>query len=460
MLSSRMSSITTHLARAMKNKKSSSLIAPTVKDISVRSVPSITPHYAFTTYANNNNNNTSCSGMFSWRPQKYNFSTATQAASNNDGNLGLDTLQKIKKELVEADVNNDGRIDSQELKTILKKHSDAFSDRDVVKLGELFYVAKAGGSISHGEFLDRVAYLAVTPDDKDGENDDGDDSGHGLTHRRAEIKKTHPLGLGNCGVEYLGGNRPVYTKDELDIEVTHVPPQSTTDKLAHFAVRVVRVCFDTVSLWKFGEITQAKVFRRVIFLETVAAIPGFVAAMVRHFRSLRTFSRDGGMLQMFLDEANNERMHLLTFVRMKNPGYIARALVLVSQTVIGAAFFIGYNISPALCHRFVGYVEEEACHTYTDIIKCIEEAPEGNEMAEWRTELAPAIARGYWNLGENGTVLDMIYAVRADEAEHRDVNHSCVGLKEGQMNPLFNPQDEFDKMLQKYATDIMTKDAK
>ena len=34
-------------------------------------------------------------------------------------------------------------------------------------------------------------------------------------------------------------------------------------------------------------------FRRVIFLETVAGIPGFVAAMVRHFKSLRTFQRDG-----------------------------------------------------------------------------------------------------------------------------------------------------------------------
>ena len=166
----------------------------------------------------------------------------------------------------------------------------------------------------------------------------------------------HPLGLGNCSAEYLGQDSRVYTDDELDIKLTHVPPVTFIDKVAHFGVRVIRLCFDTVSLWNFGEITQKKVFRRVIFLETVAAIPGFVAAMVRHFKSLRTFSRDGGMMQMFLDEANNERMHLLTFVRMKNPSYLARALVLVSQTVVGAGFFIVYNISPDLCHRFVGYV--------------------------------------------------------------------------------------------------------
>ena len=87
----------------------------------------------------------------------------------------------------------------------------------------------------------------------------------------------------------MGGHSRVYTPDELDIKLTHVPPVTFTDKLAHFAVKVVRVCFDTVSLWKVGEITQNKVFRRVIFLETVAGIPGFVAAMVRHFKSLRTF---------------------------------------------------------------------------------------------------------------------------------------------------------------------------
>ena len=74
---------------------------------------------------------------------------------------------------------------------------------------------------------------------------------------------------------------------------------------------MVRFCFDSISLWHTGDITQSKVLRRVIFLESVARIPAFVAATNRHFRSLRTFDRDGGMLNMFLDEANNERTHLL-----------------------------------------------------------------------------------------------------------------------------------------------------
>lgn len=379
------------------------------------------------------------------------FSTAVApGVSAKEVLLSSDSIRRIKTELIEADINNDGRLDANELRIILKKHSGAFTDEQVVKLSELFYFGKGGGSVSHETFLQGIAH--VTAAAKNVEEDET-----GLVHRRALSEKVHPLGLGKCGTEFMYGKTPVYTQEELDVKLTHVPPKTISDQMAFAAVKVVRFAFDTVSLWKFGEITQAKVFRRVIFLETVAAIPGFVAAMVRHFKSLRNFSRDGGMLQMFLDEANNERMHLLTFVGMKNPGYIARASVLVSQTVVGVAFFVFYHISPALCHRFVGYVEEEACHTYTDIINAIENAPESSDMSEWRDQLAPGIARGYWHLGEKGTVLELMYAIRADEAEHRDVNHVCSGLKEGQMNPLFNPQDEFDKMLLTYAKDMMKK---
>ena len=70
-------------------------------------------------------------------------------------------------------------------------------------------------------------------------------------------------------------------------------------------------------------------------------------------------------------------------------------------------------------------------------------------------ELAPKIARGYWHLGENGTVLDMIYAIRADEAEHRDVNHVVSGLKPDQPNPLYNPQDKFDQVLKQYVENML-----
>lgn len=182
-----------------------------------------------------------------------------------------------------------------------------------------------------------------------------------------------------------------------------------------------------------------------------------VAAIIRHFRSLRNMARDGGMLNMFLEEANNERMHLLTFIRMKNPGYLFRGAVIGGQFGFGSSFLVAYMISPAFCHRFVGYVEEEACHTYTKIIDAIENAEEGSDLAQWRTEEAPKIAKGYWHLGEDGTVLDLMRAVRADEAEHRDVNHAVSGVGYDTVNPLYDPREKMDGMLKKYIQDIMTR---
>ena len=147
----------------------------------------------------------------------------------------------------------------------------------------------------------------------------------------------------------------------------------------------------------------------------ITAIPGMVAAVIRHFRSLRNMARDGGMLNMFIEEANNERMHLLTFIRMKEPGYIFRVCVIGAQAGFGTFFLAAYMISPTWCHRFIGYIEEEAVHTYTTIIEALENAEEGSELAVWRAEEAPKIAKGYWKLGEAGNVYDVMRVVRADE---------------------------------------------
>ena len=73
---------------------------------------------------------------------------------------------------------------------------------------------------------------------------------------------------------------------------------------------------------------------RVIYLETIAAVPGMVAGILRHFKSLRAMERDGGMLNMFLEEALNERMHLLTVVKMKNPGFIMRSAVFTAISAV------------------------------------------------------------------------------------------------------------------------------
>ena len=82
-------------------------------------------------------------------------------------------------------------------------------------------------------------------------------------------------------------------------------------------------------------------------------------------RTVSRFShRDHGWIHTLLEEAENERLHLLTFLKLKQPGPVFRFMVLVSQGVMFNAFFLAYII-PKTCHRFVGYIEEEAVHTYT-----------------------------------------------------------------------------------------------
>ena len=83
-----------------------------------------------------------------------------------------------------------------------------------------------------------------------------------------------------------------------------------------------------------------------------------------------SFETQGALagLRVQLEEAENERMHLLTFIRLREPGLAFRAAVLVAQGVFFNTFFVAYVVNPKACHRFVGYVEEEAVRTYATTV--------------------------------------------------------------------------------------------
>lgn len=58
-----------------------------------------------------------------------------------------------------------------------------------------------------------------------------------------------------------------------------------------------------------------------------------VAGMLRHLRSLRSLRRDNGWIETLLEESYNERMHLLTFLKMCEPGWLMKFLILGAQGV-------------------------------------------------------------------------------------------------------------------------------
>ncbi|EDV28294.1 uncharacterized protein TRIADDRAFT_20435 [Trichoplax adhaerens] len=171
--------------------------------------------------------------------------------------------------------------------------------------------------------------------------------------------------------------------------------------------------------------------RRIIFLETVAGVPGMVAAMTRHLHSLRRMRRDYGWIHTLLEEAENERMHLLTALHLKRPGPFFRACVILGQGIFVNFFILSYLISPRFCHRFVGYLEEEAVITYT---KCLNQIDRGY-LPMWAKMDAPDIARTYWQLKPDAKMRDVILAIRADEAHHRLVNHTLASINPEQKNP-------------------------
>ncbi|BGP41795.1 inducible alternative oxidase 2 [Rhodotorula kratochvilovae] len=262
---------------------------------------------------------------------------------------------------------------------------------------------------------------------------------------------------------------PVYSKEELDaIKVIHYEPKTLADKWARWLVKTARWGFDLVSGYKHADSEAARAaakkdgkgdnlslqqlrdlgylmkrddwMLRILFLESIAGVPGFSAAMLRHLRSLRLMRRDGGWINGLLQEAENERMvrpfagHLLTFLKIRGPSPIFRLMVLGAQGVFTNLFFLSYLVSPKSCHRFVGYLEEEAVHTYTGLVKALER----NEVPEWApgTQKVPRIAIDYWRLPEQATMLDLVRAVRADEAGHRFVNHTLANLNKDDPNPV------------------------
>ena len=159
---------------------------------------------------------------------------------------------------------------------------------------------------------------------------------------------------------------------------------------------------------------------RCIVLETVAGVPGMVAGMHRHLRSLRTMEHDNGWIHHLLQEAENERMHLFIFMQLRNPGIFMRVIVGLAQAIFVTAFNISYMVSPKFSHRFVGYLEEEAVHTYTMCIKALDEG----KLPMWSIMKAPKEAAEYYGLDtETATVRDVLLSIRADEAVHRSVNH-------------------------------------
>ena len=160
----------------------------------------------------------------------------------------------------------------------------------------------------------------------------------------------------------------IWTEDELKQRLASADekyaPRTISDRLMHFVVKqLLYRGFNLVTGYEEVDPTPESIEWRLIVLESFAGVPGFVAAAFRHFRSLRRLERDRGFIFTLLEEAENERMHLLVCMKMFEAGPATKALVHAAQLGMTPLLAGVYLVHPPAMHRFVGFLEETAVHT-------------------------------------------------------------------------------------------------
>ena len=185
--------------------------------------------------------------------------------------------------------------------------------------------------------------------------------------------------------------------------------QSFSDGFAYSMTVFFRFIADTFFAKRYGH--------RAVVLETIAGVPGMVAGMWMHFKSLRSMKAGYGKhIREMLAEAENERMHLMFFIEIAKPNIFERSLVLFSQFLFGAFYFFMYVFFTKTAHRMIGFFEDEAVKSYTEYLKMIEDG-------EIENVKAPQIAIEYYDLKSNARLIDLVKCVKADEEHHSEVNH-------------------------------------
>ena len=181
------------------------------------------------------------------------------------------------------------------------------------------------------------------------------------------------------------------------------------DTVAKSMTKFFRFFADTFFAKRYGH--------RAVVLETIAGVPGMVAGMWIHLKSLRQMKTGyGPMIRELLEEAENERMHLMFFIEIAKPNWFERLLILAAQGIFWNFYFIMYVFFPKTAHRMVHYFEKEAVRSYTEYLRLL-------DYGLIPDTPAPQIAIDYYDMKPDATLRDMIINVRNDEAKHAEVNY-------------------------------------
>lgn len=257
---------------------------------------------------------------------------------------------------------------------------------------------------------------------------------HPLNAKPADANKYYEENIG----DHTGRQQNhIWTLEELDEKMNNLyrhKPQSFSDHVMNKLMYGLYHTFNFMTGYSAKDPSVRAIQWRLILLESIAGVPGFVAAGFRHFRSLRRLQQDHGWIATLLEEAENERMHLLICLNTFQAGPVTRSLVLAGQYVMTPFLMAIYLVHPKSMHRFVGYLEETACTTYVNVINKIQ-TPGTQLHAAWANTPAPKMAIGYYRLPKDAMWVDTLKCMMADEANHRDCNHTFADMKSDDPNP-------------------------
>ena len=183
-----------------------------------------------------------------------------------------------------------------------------------------------------------------------------------------------------------------------------------SDSFARSMTMFFRFIADTFFAKRYGH--------RAVVLETIAGVPGMVAGVWLHAKSLRKMKTGWGpKIREMMEEAENERMHLMIFIDIAQPTWLERWIVLLAQFVFIIFYTLLYIFFPKTDHRMIHYFEEEAVVSYTNYLHMI-------SSGQTEDVPAPQIAIEYYGLQGDARLSDVIVKVREDEKHHAKVNYN------------------------------------
>ena len=112
----------------------------------------------------------------------------------------------------------------------------------------------------------------------------------------------------------------------FNIDLTaHHAPVDFRDRLALRIVKFMRIFADEFFAKRYSHWAAV--------LESVAAVPGMVGGLLQHFKLFRHNRDEQGWIKALLEDADNERLHLMTFIEIAQPMRVERWIIMPGHAV-------------------------------------------------------------------------------------------------------------------------------